>query len=227
MRSPDRAREIVIDSISTIMRQSSTESLEIILDGTDDLDSPRIRIDQYKKGRFLTGIEIPLRMWKSVSDGILRAEVALELVNYFFFDLTDLEKAMISEMAEVRRKFADQPLILSEQIGRIRFKYEVGLRIIDVQLARKLAGDYEVFGWLTKINYDPQWLIQFFEMLIEEAPNRIKPAARMIPRVAGLRTRIRQIQLLIDGQTEKATALRSECEQKASEILEAYTPSTV
>ena len=64
-------------------------------------------------------------------------------------------------------------------------------------------------------------------MLIEEAPNRIKPAARMIPRVAGLRTRIRQIQLLIDGQTEKATALRSECEQKASEILEAYTPSTV
>lgn len=214
MRSKDQALEIVVDTWTTITGAKPSAGLEIIFGDTDELDSPRIRLDRCGEDKALSAIEFPLRIWRDASEGILRVSVALEMANYFLDERTALEEAMRSEIAQANTR---------EEVEIIRLKYERDLGIIEVQLARKLKGDEGIYHWFVKANYKPQWIIDFFHLLKAEIPERIKPAGRIRSRLCGLNIRLLHVLYLINGFDQEATQLREHQSDLSKAILADFT----
>lgn len=213
MRSKQEALEIVVDTWTTIAG-SKPAGLEIIFSDTDELDSPRVKLERFGDNKSLQAIEFPLRIWRDASEAILRVSVALEMANYFLDERTPLEEAMRNEIAQATT---------SQEVELIRLKYERDLYIIDVQLARKLEGDEGIYHWFVKANYNPRWIVDFFHLLKDETPNRIKPAGRIRPRLCGLNIRLLHILYLINGFQREAEQLREQQSDLSQAILADFT----
>lgn len=228
MRTESKARELFIDTFTTITTCPPHESFTLILSTDDTLESPKIQLAIFETERLLTGIELPRRFWREYSDDVFRAGITLELVNYFHFEPSIIEHDMLVEIAEVRTKHPRGSTAVQKAIQDIRYKYEVISGGLQAELARKLTGDALVFEWFAKANYCPGWLVDFCRQMISEVQEFTFPVRRRQPRIEAFRLRIRHFQLLATGKNDEAEKLRTEQSARVAAILADYkTPSSV
>lgn len=225
MRSSNQANIIAVDTWATIVGNPNAPAPEFFFSDSNEWDSANAIISEGEKS--LIRIEFPLRHWKDSSEGVLRTQILVETVNFYFSDPTVIEVAMRDELTSAKNQHSNQFETLVKKNNLIRFKYEIKLGIGVVRLARKLKGDEGVFPWFLKANYDPLWFVELMQLLINEAPQRIQPSTRIQPRIDGLQKRIHHFKLLIEGQTDVAENLRNEQSARSDEILATFTPSTV
>ena len=222
MRSAKQARAIVVDTWTTITGNNLVP--KIILNNSDERHTPYVTKEQFGDQISLSEITFPRRYWQDFPEEILRASIPFEMVNFFLDEKTPMEITMRREIDNAKLIYSAQPDVGLEQINLILVKYEVSLYITAIQLARKLKGDKSVYRWFIKAGYNSNWLIEFLELLIREAPQRIQPAGRIQPRIDGLQKRLEHLRLLIKGQTKKAKKFRDKQVELARKISVSYIP---
>jgi|GEM_PF-4733722 len=228
MRSKEQAHQIVVDTWATITNNPNPPMPELIFSDSDELHTAQVGMLKDGSGKVfgVANVEYPRRHWRDVCEELLRVQFPIEMVNYYTYQLSEMEKAEDKELCKAEDDYENQSIELQRQTEIILMKYN-SMGIGDIKVARKLPGDLGVFEWLTGVNYNPQWPIDLFNLYISETPERIHIPSLAFSRIKGLQTRIQHLQFLINGNTEAAEQLRSEQTALAEKILASYTPSNV